>query len=161
MFKIPCKEGNMVLSIVSFIFLSASASGLSLTIHNSQNMPFLKKNSQVLIPFLSLVCAVSSLLFLYTFLDIYCRYKYCCIRCCYNTKDNTLYDDNYQDENLYNDVDTTINVDNNRNSNSNSNSISNSNSNDNTKKETDPLLYPKMYPELISSNINIPRRTYI
>lgn len=157
MFKIPCKQGNTVLSIVSFIFLSASAATLSLTIHDNQDKPFLKNNSQVLIPFLSVVCGVSSLLFLYTFLDIQCRLKYCCIRCCYNTNDNIFNDDNYQNESLYNDVNTTISVNNSRNSNSNSSS----NSNDDTKKETDPLLYPKVYPELMSDNINIPRRSRV
>ena len=43
MFKIPCKQGNTVLSIVSFIFLSASAAALSLTIYDNQDKPFLKK----------------------------------------------------------------------------------------------------------------------
>ena len=145
MFKIPCKQGNTVLSIVSFIFLSASVSILSLTIHDNQDKPFLKNNSQVLIPFLSVVCGVSSLLFLYTFLDIQCKLRYCCIRCCYNTNDNIFNNDNYQNESLYNDVNTTISVDN------------SSNSNNDTKKETDPLLYPK----LISSNINIPKKSYV
>ena len=153
MFKIPCKQGNTVLSIVSFIFLSASAAALSLTIHDNQDKPFLKNNSQVLIPFLSVVCGVSSLLFLYTFLDIQCRLKYCCIRCCYNTNDNIFNDDSYQNESLYNDVNTTISVDNNNNS--------NSNSNDDTKKETDPLLYPKIYPGLMSDNINIPKKSRV
>ncbi len=155
MFKIPCKQENTVLSIVSFIFLTASASVLSLTIHDNQDKPFLKNNSQVLIPFLSVVCGVSSLLFLYTFLDIQCKLRYCCIRCCYNTNDNIFNEDNYQNDSLYNDVNTTINVDNS----SNSNSISNSN--DDTKKETDPLLYPKIYPRLMSDNINIPRRSLV
>ena len=153
MFKIPCKQGNTVLSIVSFIFLSASAAALSLTIYDNQDKPFLKNNSQVLIPFLSVVCGVSSLLFLYTFLDIQCRLKYCCIRCCYNTNDNIFNDDSYQNESLYNDVNTTISVDNSSNS--------NSNSNDDTKKETDPLLYPKIYPGLMSDNINIPRKSHV
>ena len=153
MFKIPCKQGNTVLSIVSFIFLSASVSTLSLTIHDNQDKPFLKNNSQVLIPFLSVVCGVSSLLFLYTFLDIQCKLRYCCIRCCYNTNDNIFNNDNYQNESLYNDVNTTISVDNSSNS--------NSNSNDDTKKETDPLLYPKIYPGLMSDNINIPKKSYV
>lgn len=146
MFKIPCKQGNTVLSIVSFIFLATSASVLSLTIYDDQNKPFLKDNSQVLIPFLSVVCGVSSLLFLYTFLDIQCRLKYCCIRCCYNTNDNIFNDDSYQNESLYNDVNTNINI---------------NNSNNDTKKETDPLLYPKLYPGLTSDNINIPKQSRI
>ena len=147
MFKIPCKQGNTILSIVSFIFLSTSAVGLSLTIHDDQNMPFLKENSQVLIPFLSTVCGISSLLFIYTFLDIQFRYKYCCIRCCYNTNDNIFNDDNYQNESLYDEVNTNIGVQ----------DISNSNN----KKETDPLLYPKLYPELTSDSINIPKQSRI
>ena len=147
MFKIPCKQGNTILSIVSFIFLSTSAVGLSLTIHDDQNMPFLKENSQVLIPFLSAVCGISSLLFIYTFLDIQFRYKYCCIRCCYNTNDNIFNDDNYQNESLYDEVNTNIGVQ----------DISNSNN----KKETDPLLYPKLYPELTSDSINIPKQSRI
>ena len=68
MFRNPCKRGgNIVLSIVSFIFLSTSAAALSLTIHDSQNIPFLKNNDKELVPFLSVVCGVSSLLFIYTF----------------------------------------------------------------------------------------------
>ena len=47
MFRNPCKRGgNIVLSIVSFIFLSTSAAALSLTIHDSQNIPFLKNNDK-------------------------------------------------------------------------------------------------------------------
>lgn len=142
MFKFPCKQGsNTVLSIVSFIFLATSATGLSLTIHDSQNIPFLKDNDKELIPFLSFVCGVSSLLFIYTFLDIKCRWKCCCFQC-YNEQ-NYIYDENYQDDSLYNNVNTSINT------------------NNQSKKENDPLLYPKLYPELTSKNINISRKTKI
>jgi len=141
MFRNPCKRGgNIVLSIVSFIFLTTSAAGLSLTIHDSQNIPFLKNNDKELVPFLSVVCGVSSLLFIYTFLDIECKWKCCCIRC--YEPEHVFYDNNYQSESLYNDVDTSIHM----------------NTDNQNKKETDPLLYPKLYPELISNNINILKR---
>lgn len=145
MFRNPCKRGgNIVLSIVSFIFLTTSAAALSLTIHDSQNIPFLKNNDKELVPFLSVVCGVSSLLFIYTFLDIEYKWRCCCIRC--YEPEQVFYDNNHQNESLYNNVDTSIHID----------------TDNKNKKETDPLLYPKLYPklypELISNNINIPKR---
>ena len=144
MLRLQLPSGEyVILSIVSFIFLIISSTGLSLTLHDSYNITFIKNNHEVLIPFLSVVCGVFGLLFIYSFLDI-CISKCCCCFCVeVNSSKKILLDNISYDDNLYNNtIDTSINVNENKKE---------------TETETDPLLRP--YPS--SKNIDIPRKIRI
>ena len=136
MIRIPCRNGYTILSVVSFIFLSVSVVGLSMTL-NTSNIPFFKQNEAILIPFLSTICSIFGIIFMFTFLDIQISN---CFRCC--ASDYSSADDIENDRSLYDDNVGTIEI---------------------TPKEDEPLLYPKIYPKL-SESIKIPtnsRRTKI
>lgn len=134
MIRIPCRNGYTALSIVSFIFLCVSVTGLSMTL-NTDNISFLKQNEQILIPFLSTTCGVFGLIFMFTFLDIKLS---SCFRCCiteYSTSED-IENNTSASASLYDDNVGTITA---------------------QPKESDPLLYPKIYPN-ISDNIKIPTK---
>ena len=131
MIRLPCRNGYTALSVVSFIFLCVSVTGLSMTL-NTDNIPFLKQNENILIPFLSTTCVVFGLIFIFTFLDIQ---LFSCCKCCVN--EYSITEDTIENsESLYDNNVGTI-----------------------TKqpRENDPLLYPRLYPE-ISDNITIPNK---
>lgn len=131
MCHIPCKNGHTVLSIISFIFLSVSTAGLSMTIN--EDYPFLQKNREIMIPFLSTVCGISGLLFIFTFLNLNCI--------CRGTKKSELETGIDNTGSLYGEVDTSI-------------------PRPSRSAEQDPLLYPKIY-HPVSDSIKIPKRTKI
>lgn len=130
----PCRNEYTALSVVSFIFLCVSVSGIAMTL-NTDNISFLKQNEKIIIPFLSTTCGIFGLIFIFTFLDIQMSR---CFRCCvteYSTTED-IENNTSASASLYDDNVGTVTA---------------------QPTESDPLLYPKVYP-YISENIKIPKK---
>lgn len=146
MFHNPCRQSSChtSISVISLIFLIVSSSGLALTYQ--ENLSFLNKNREVLIPFLSFVTGVSGILFIGSFLSINWYRVFCCCLVYRNSVEYDVLESSEENESLYDNVDHKT-------------STNNDKKDKKDKNETDSL-YPKLENN-VSSNINIPRRSKI